>query len=423
MEKFNSNEEFLSWLTSSSKQSAKRNFEQKYYHAERKPVILTGLDILNIEIHDRHFESIEFRNCTFDNCEFSSSVFFSCELKDCRFVDCKFNSCKFLESDLVKTPFEACFVYDLELADINFSPTLFINCGEIYDLKIRSSFHGRTISFINCYLHFLDIEPSRQERVDEFTFDECLIHESSFDRLNLTKSIFTNCNLSLNQFSACELNTKTLENNNVTPGDEYNLVDIRTIINSEPLSLAILEKIFGIYNSDVKDYLIGLTNKITFQSIFISYSFKDSAFAKIINAELMKRGILTFLWEKDSPGGKALKKIMSEGVRNKDRILFIASTNSLKSKACQFELTEGRRKQELIWEDVLFPIHIDNYLFDIEKETIRPRELQEEYWNNIEELKTLNSLDFSQFLTEEERRSNEFEKLLMRLVKGLRKEK
>jgi hypothetical protein len=225
----------------------------------------------------------------------------------------------------------------------------------------------------------------------------------------------------MNQFSDCLLSKNTLSEFNETPGSEYNSIDLRTILNSIDQSPQVLISLFGIHHSKIKDYVFGLTSKIEFQSIFISYSFKDKDFAKKINNELIKKGIITFLWEKDSPGGKPLTKIMADGVKEKDRVLFIASKDSLRSKACQFELSEGRNKQEILWEDVLFPIHIDNYLFSVEKNNIRPKEMQDEYWENITELRSLNSLDFSQFLDSGNLDRGAFDDQIYRLVKGLRK--
>ena len=88
---------------------------------------------------------------------------------------------------------------------------------------------------------------------------------------------------------------------------------------------------------------------------------------------------------------------MTENIDKYDRLLFISSTSSIKSNACQFELSNGRIKQDKFWKTILFPIHIDDFLFKVEKEDIRPREKQEEYWKNIQELRDINSLDFSEF--------------------------
>lgn len=420
MNEITNQEDFLKWINISPVDND--YYSKTSYRVGEGMFKITKAHILNVDLKNKHFESTEFNNCIFDNCTFHNTFFFSATLKQCHFRDCKFTWSKFIDVDLIQCQFEACIITGLELADVKASKVLFINCGEILDLLIRPG-QGRDFSFINSYIAFLDIEPNKSIEKDKIDFIECLIKESNFDRVDFSISVFERCNLSLNQFSDCILSNKTLTENNETPANEFNLIDIRTIINSINQKANVLEKLFGIHNTDIKDYLIGLTSKIEFQSIFISYSFADKQFAKTINEELMRRGILTFLWEKDAPGGKPLKKIMEKGVKEKDRVLFIASKDSLKSEACHFELTQGRKKQEKTWEDVLFPIHIDNYLFEVSKDKIRPIEVQIEYWKNIEELKSLHSIDFSEFQNKDLKNNTDFERCVFKLIKSLRKEK
>ena len=131
-----------------------------------------------------------------------------------------------------------------------------------------------------------------------------------------------------------------------------------------------------------------------YSSLFISYSFKDKLFVNKLNDSLRENGVNTFLWEKDAPIGETLKDIMFENVHKYDRVLFVASENSIKSPACQYELTQAREKQDKLWKTILFPIHIDNFLFEIRKESVRPKDKTDEYWMNICELRNINSLDF-----------------------------
>jgi hypothetical protein len=138
-----------------------------------------------------------------------------------------------------------------------------------------------------------------------------------------------------------------------------------------------------------------------------------------LNKSLIRKGVVTFLWENDAPGGKDLKKIMRENIKEKDRLLFIASENSLRSKACQYELLEGSKKQEQLWQEILFPIHIDNYLFEIEKDEIKPIEKQDEYWKNILELRDIKSIDFTRVVGKY--RSIQFDKKVTELITGLKK--
>ena len=423
MTKITTQSQFIKWISQSDTDFEKSKYDHNNYYVGSSMLIIKDMELDELDIDGKSFVSTKFSDCIFKNIDFKSVVFHSCILKNCTFDNCEFYWSKFLESDLIECKFDWCTIADLELGDTVIKNSKFINCPEILDLRMRGFGAIRIVEFQNSYLHHLDIEPMQEDFDEQFKFYDCIIKESSFDRTSLVNECFENCNLALNQFSSCILSKNSFIGKNEIPGKEYNLIDIRTILNSEPIEQDILENIFGIHNSEIKEYLIDLTSKIEFQSIFISYSFKDKDFAKNLDETLRRRGVLTFLWENDSPGGKTLESIMSSNVKEKDRVLFIASKDSLKSKACHYELSQGRQKQELIWEDVLFQIHIDNYLFELEKSKIRPENVQEEYWSNIEELRKLNSLDFSKFVNSKERDGREFEKLIFRLIKGLRKEK
>lgn len=161
--------------------------------------------------------------------------------------------------------------------------------------------------------------------------------------------------------------------------------------------------------------------EVCYDSVFISYSFLDRFFANSLNEILKELGVRTFLFEKDAPGGKELDKIMIDGIHENDRLLFISSENSIKSAACQYELSEARHKENKLWENIFFPIHIDNFLFSVIKSQIRPREKAEEYWKNINSLKKINSLDFSSFNTPNPDK-DKFFKNAQKLADQLRKE-
>ncbi len=143
-----------------------------------------------------------------------------------------------------------------------------------------------------------------------------------------------------------------------------------------------------------KKIISHLTTEPVFHSVFISYSFKDAHIGRELKRLLTKNGVKTFFWENDAPGGKKLKKIILDGIRDYEKFLFIASEHSLKSEACHYEITEAKEKYYKTWADIFIPIHIDNYLFTLRKDDI-PNKLSKTYWENIEELKEFNSLDFT----------------------------
>ncbi|NOQ25139.1 MAG: cell division protein ZapA [Bacteroidales bacterium] len=204
--------------------------------------------------------------------------------------------------------------------------------------------------------------------------------------------------------------------------EEYNAYSQKYSTNDDIYLLAMtgfsnVVKYLGVKNDEkLSEY------EFKYDSVFISYSFKDRAFANLLNEALEMSGVETFLFEKDAPGGQELEEIMYEGINENDRLLFISSGNSIKSEACQFELTEGINKETKLWKNVLFPIHLDNYLFEVKKIHVRPKEKADEYWSNICALRKINSLDFSAF-NKDNFDKNDFQNMINKLMKQLKKEK
>jgi uncharacterized protein YjbI with pentapeptide repeats len=423
MKIINNQTDFLNWLyeCDSDENSNTYCLEKSSYFVEGSELLeISNVTIDEEDVYNKYFTSSKFRNCTFKSVNFKHSTFHISEFYDCTFINCDLYKVDFIEVLFENTIFFYCTIVGIDLSDTETNRLKFSNCNELLDLKIRGSLE-RNIEFFSCNINFLDIEPIKEKYSDSFIFEDCIVKESSFDRINFNNSSFDDCSLSLNQFSACIFDDDTFINENSTPGNEFNLIDIRTILNSPILNIDLLTSLFGVQNPFIKEYLVELTSELNLQSIFISYSFKDSAFAKGINSILKEKGVLTFLWEDNSEGGKRLNNIMESNINSKDRILFIASENSIKSEACQFELSQGQIKQDITWKEVLFPIHIDNFLFEVTKEQIRPQEKRDEYWKNINELKKINSLNFSPYKKEENRKGEEFENLIFRLLKGLKK--
>jgi len=407
-------EQFLDWIN-----TADNNFRNTtHYQTDDRTLTISDEEFINVDLRNKHFQFVTFVNCHFNNCDFVDTTAFVSNFDKCHFKNCKVVQSKFIETDLTHSQFENCSIFQFELIDVISKKVQFLNCHEILDLEIKGRRENeRDYAFINSHVLYLSISSRKKQKL---VFSDSIVEKSKFTDVDFSNSKFEKCNLSSNSFINCNLGQNLFSIYNEVPAKEFNYIDIHTILESPTQDEHVLKKIFGISGSEIKEYLYGLVYEIEFQSIFISYSFEDREFAKIINDELLAKGIMTFLWEKDAPGGKKLTDIMSSNVKAKDRVLFIASENSLRSEACQYELSEARKKQEQIWEDVLFPIHIDDYLFEIRKDDIRPLEVQKEYWANIEELKKLNSVDFSDCINPENKKGL-FEKKIFDLIKGLRK--
>lgn len=390
------------------------------YAKTEELVVIKGLSFKNIEFWGINFGCFQFKNCSFVDCSFHHDVSIgACIFKECEFVSIGFDDVHFSECDFIDSRFIDCHHSYNIFGDCLFINTTFDDSKEMLEIYFGGC-KIRDLTFNNCYLIHSRFEDFRESEGNTILFKDSIIEATHFFQLDLRDTIFKNSVINLSSFSNCILSSDTIENSTKSTAKEYSSIDFQTIINSSNIPGSVLSQCFGIQNTDIKDYILELTTKIEFQSVFISYSFNDKTFAKLLNDALKCKGIITFLWEKDAPGGKGLKKIMKENIRKHDRILFIASENSIRSKVCQFELTEGRRKQEEFWTDIFFPIHIDNYLFKVEKEEIKPRSVQDEYWENICALKDINSLDFTDYNKPNYNR-DQFDDMIFKLVKELKK--
>ncbi len=270
------------------------------------------------------------------------------------------------------------------------------------------------------YLDEEDKMKLQNTEVDEdLVFEDCNIQYSLFKSVEFIDTFFKGCELSKNTFSDCILFDYNFDKTNNKKGWGTNSIDIKTLNESENLSKDLLKKIFNQEERVQQLIKNELSNKIM-NSVFISYSLKDAKIANAINQFLKDNNVSTFLWEKNALGGQPLKSIMKSNIDSNDRLLFIASGNSLKSEACHYELTQGRKKQDKLWKTILFPIHIDSFLFDIDFDDIRPKPKKDEFWENIQELRDINSLDFTEFKSGIAKNKKEFEEKMNFLLESLK---
>jgi uncharacterized protein YjbI with pentapeptide repeats len=370
--------------------------------------------------HSFYFDFIEFQDCVFKKIKWDNHTIGGCNFENCQFIDCRFEDCSCHETDFINCVFTSTRIERSIFGDCSFLKNTFTDCHEIYDTYFGGCYYEENI-VESCQISFCRFESLiESDEANHFIFSNSGITGTAFTSFNLDKTIFKSCVHSRNIFSSTSISKKTFQLNNKCEDSEYSLIDLHSLAKSDIIHLSILDSLFGIKEYDIKTYAIGMTQNIKLQSVFISYSFSDREFANRLNDSLKRKGVFTFLWEKNAPGGKRLKSIMSDNINFYDRVLFIASENSIKSEACQYELTNARVKQDKLWKTIFIPIHIDDYLFSLQKDEIRPREKREEYWENIKDLREVNSLDFKKFKVPSDFNEEEFERLVYKLIEALK---
>lgn len=400
----------------------KKGFYQKKNRVVRKT--FNKFTFTN-DLHDIEFRSVKFIDCIFDGIWGFFCVFQNCHFKNCTFRNCRFSH---LEEDWNIVYFEKCYFRNVEIDEGSVYNMTYDNCV-LTTCCFNGLYPSENIRFYDCEIentrftalqYYENGEIERNNEFPDILFQECLVHLSDFHDLNLKNSCFIDTVIIKSSFINCFLDNESIIMTKKLNYESYATMDFQTVLQSDKLNNKILKDYFNINNgTNFKNMISNMTKSIDLPSVFISYSFKDSELAKKIYNRLIQNSIKVFIWEKDAPGGKPLEDIMTSGIGTHDKLLFIASKDSIRSKACQFELTTARKKQEALWENIFFPISIDDYLFKVEKNRIRPIELANEYWENIEEIRRINILDFSAY-NNKSYNQHDFDAMIDKIINGLK---
>ncbi len=399
--------------------------------------ILKEKSLANIKIH-----GVKFYKCKFVNIDFSNTTLWMAFLEDCIFEKCVFTQsiirktpiygCEFIncrsrfyfnisETYMEQSTIERCTFEGLSISGTYVSRLIFSKTT-LDDGTFRANFPGRDAltSFPKEYITIEDQALIDSEEVfDDLIYRDCKLNFVDFRVVNFVDTKFRNTEISRCSFIDCTLHGYNIDQSNNRTNWGTNYIDLNTLVNSQSIDLKVLNNMFNL-NENIQEAVQELLKDKIMNSVFISYSFKDSALANAINEYLKSNKVSTFLWEQNAAGGQPLKSIMRTNIDSNDRLLFIASKDSLKSKACHYELTQGREKQNQLWKTVLYPIHIDDFLFTVKYEDIRPPEKRDEYWANINDLKEINSLDFKSFNGGKNTDKEEFNKSMKKLIESLK---
>jgi len=332
----------------------------KFARKENYNVEIDKLNFIGVELSYFHIFSVRLIECTFINCTFDSFEFNGVELVNCRFDKCNFQKtvfmdCSLLNCSIVRSFTNAIYFGMSSLEDVN------VTEGEFQFVDFSDCLLKK-INFNNCSVINGKFESGDfyYAHKSEIGFNNTSLTSVHFIDLDLTLSVFQKCELSISIINSI-ISTRTISDSKSVFKSN---IDLSTILKSEALPEKVLKNNFGITDRKIKGTIEYLTSEPEYHSVFISYSFKDSEFANQIMVHLKKKSITAFLWAKDAPGGKEIKRIMSDNIRKHERFLFIASKNSLKSEACHYEIRKARKKFYSIWGEFFVPIHLDNFLFE-----------------------------------------------------------
>ena len=116
---------------------------------------------------------------------------------------------------------------------------------------------------------------------------------------------------------------------------------------------------------DMIAYVRSLRGKvIDFFSCFISHSAKDKPFCERLYADLQAKGVRTWYFPEDAKWGETVWGEIDRGIKIYDKLVIVLSENSLQSKPVLREVQRSLDREDKEHKNILFPIRIDDYIFD-----------------------------------------------------------
>jgi hypothetical protein len=105
-------------------------------------------------------------------------------------------------------------------------------------------------------------------------------------------------------------------------------------------------------------------NTLAYDPCFLSYAVADEEFASLLHQQLTTAGVTCWKWNRSARPGRRLWDEIEAGVRSAGKLVLIASTASLQSKAVQREVALALGQDETLRRGVLIPVLLDPGLFE-----------------------------------------------------------
>ncbi|MBI3954056.1 MAG: TIR domain-containing protein, partial [Chloroflexi bacterium] len=139
-------------------------------------------------------------------------------------------------------------------------------------------------------------------------------------------------------------------------------------------------------------YIQSMAKKpIEYYTCFIAHSAQDQLFCDRLHNDLQAGGVRCWYFPADARGGRGLKEeIFDRGVRLYDKVMVVCSAHSLASEPVRKEIKEGWDKERATGRLVLFPVAIDDTVYnsgDLYARLLRESRVIEDFrrWTTPEE--------------------------------------
>lgn len=288
---------------------------------------LRSADLCGANLSGANLEGADLRGALLDSANFNNAIL----------SGCNFTTCDFFWTDLISA--------NAEGAD--FTATHFRDAN-LKNANLRGT-HLARATICRSDLRLADLS--------EASFFEATLDNVILDKANFTNAYFAEARL-------CNLDLRGVRGLATTRHGGPSSLGIDTIFASDGKIPKPFLQGLGVPNAMV-NYLESITAApLRFYSCFISYSTKDESFAKHLYFDLQSRDIRCWLFAEDAKWGEEVWSEIDKSIKMHDKVIVVCSAHSLQSQPVCREIERALQREDLERRTVLFPVRLDNFIFE-----------------------------------------------------------
>ncbi len=183
-------------------------------------------------------------------------------------------------------------------------------------------------------------------------FSTASLDRTKFDQSHLHRTVFADVDLSA---------AKGLE---AITHEGPSTIGIDTIYRSGGNIPEVFLRGCGVPDSFIAHAKALVGKPIEFYSCFISYSELDQEFAERLCADLQAKRLRCWYFPESAKWGEPVWGEIDQGIKVYDKLIVICSQHSLVSRPVLREIERALQREDREGRNVLFPLRIDEYLFE-----------------------------------------------------------
>ena len=180
------------------------------------------------------------------------------------------------------------------------------------------------------------------------------------------RSIFDDADLSYAEIgftTFANLDLGTVKGLDTVVSDWPSSIGIDTIYMSRGRIPKAFLRCMGVPNELIK-YLTSTRKPLLLHSCFISHSSKDERFCDQLRIDLQSKKVANWYFPENARWGEPVWSEIDRSIKLYDKLVVVCSKNSLQSGPVLREIERALNREDCERKNILFPITLDNYIFD-----------------------------------------------------------